>query len=509
MIKYELPVNIALRCVFTLFFLQFFAPGLLYGQKHSRAVISADFADPTVINAQGKYYAAGTSSEWAPHFPVYASTDLLHWEQTGYIFDKTPSWASGSFWAPEYFFHNGTYFLYYTARRKSDNISCIGVATSKYPDRGFIDKGMIIEHGKEAIDAFVFNDNGQLYMTYKAYGLDGRPIEILGSKLSSDGLKLEGEVFSMLKDTEGKGLEGQSFLKKGDYYYMFYSAGDCCGLKCSYNVRVARSKSFKGPYEDFKENPILKENADWDCAGHGTFVAGPDGKDYYLYHAYNKKSNVFVGRQGMLAELKWSGKDGWPSLKEHSGPELKADISDNFNTKSVQKYWQWDFRHADPQVKQLKGKLYFSGKINTNNMTGLVLAMRSATNRFDAQVTVTNTNNGLKGLAYYGDANAALGIGVAGDSVIFWTVRDNKKTHLTSSKIKKGQAVDLKISLLADLSCEVSYKQGNEEWKSLVPAEKISAGFLPQWDRSPRIGLHYNGPEGEHGEFSTFKLSHH
>ena len=496
------------RSIFILFFLQFFYSGLLYGQKDSKAVIAADFADPTVIKSQGKYYAAGTSSEWAPHFPVYASNDLVHWEQKGYIFDKTPAWTSGSFWAPEYFFHNGTYFLYYTARRKSDNISCIGVATSKYPDRGFIDKGVIVEHGKEAIDAFIFNDQGQLYMTYKAYGLDDRPIEILGRKLSSDGLQLEGEVFSLLKDNEGNGLEGQSFLKKGDYYYMFYSAGGCCGLKCSYNVRVARSKNFKGPYQDFEGNPILKENADWDCSGHGTFVAGADGKDYYLYHAYNKKSNVFVGRQGMLAELKWSGQEGWPSLTEHAGPAQKSAINDDFNSSSLQKYWQWDFRHADPLVKQLQGKLQLSGKIKANNMTGLVLAMRTATHRFEAKVTVTNRNSGLKGLAYYGDANAALGIGIAGDSVIFWNVRDNKKNNLASAKIKKGQSVDLKLRLLTDLNCEVFYKQGNEEWKSLVSTEKISAGFLPQWDRSPRIGLHYNGPEGEYAEFSSFRLIH-
>ncbi|MEJ5960810.1 glycoside hydrolase family 43 protein [Pedobacter immunditicola] len=508
MTPYELPVPIALRCIFNLFFLQFFCAGLLYGQKDSRAVISADFADPTVIKAQGKFYATGTSSEWAPHFPIYASTDLLNWAQTGYIFDQTPTWTSGSFWAPEYFFHHGTYFLYYTARRKSDNISCIGVATSPYPDRGFMDKGIIVEHGKEAIDAFVFNDNGQLYMTYKAYGLDDRPIEILGSKLSSDGLQLEGEVFSLLKDNQGNGIEGQSFLKKGGYYYMFYSAGGCCGLKCSYNVRVARSKNFKGPYVDFDGNPILKENAAWDCAGHGTFVAGTDGKNYYLYHAYNKKSNVFVGRQGMLAELKWSGKEGWPTLTEYSGPEQKTDIKDDFNTKSLQKYWQWDFRHADPRIKQLHGRLYLSGKINANNRTGLVLAVRPATNLFEAKVTVTNTNSGLKGLAYYGDANAALGIGVAGDSVVLWIVKDNMKSNLASAKIKSGQMVDLKISLLADLSCEVAYKQENGDWKSLVPKEKILAVFLPQWDRSPRIGLHYNGPEGAHAEFSSFRLTH-
>ncbi len=497
------------QCLLTLLIFQFIYTGLLYGQVPIKAIIPGDFADPTVIKSQGKYYAAGTTSEWAPHFPIYSSTDLLNWEQKGYVFDKAPAWTSGSFWAPEYFFHKGTYFIYYTARRKSDNISCIGVATSQYPDRGFIDRGVIIEHGKEAIDAFVFNDNGQLYITYKAYGLDKRPIEILGSKLAPNGLKLLGQVFSLMRDDAKKGLEGQSFLKKGNYYYMFYSSGDCCGLKCSYDVRVARSKDFKGPYEKFDGNPILKENAAWDCAGHGSFVAGPQGKNYYVYHAYNKESNVFGGRQGMLAELQWTGKDGWPTLTERSGPEQKVEIKDNFSTQSLQKYWQWDFRNADPKVRQHEGKLYLSGKVKPGNLTGLVLTLRPATNLFDAKVTVANHGGDLKGLAYYGDANAALGVGIAGDSVLFWSVRGNKMEHLAAAGIKKGQSVDLKLSLLANLSCEVFYKQGDEDWKSLNPTEKVQAGFLPQWDRSPRIGLHYLGPEGKFAEFSSFRLRFH
>lgn len=219
----------------------------LRGQSGSSAFIPGDFADPSAIKAKGTYYATGTSSEWAPHFPIYTSKDLQHWEQTGYVFDKAPDWTSGSFWAPEYYFHNNTYYIYYTARRKADNISCIGVATSKYPDKGFKDQGVIVSYGEEAIDGFIYNDNGQLYITFKAYGLDDRPIEILGSRLSADGLKLEGEVFSLLKDNNRMGMEGQSILKKGDYYYLFYSSGGCCGSGCSYNVRVARSKNFKGP----------------------------------------------------------------------------------------------------------------------------------------------------------------------------------------------------------------------------------------------------------------------
>src|SRR5690349_9531871 len=57
-----------------------------------KAVIPGDFADPSVIRNSDIYYAAGTSSEWAPHFPLFQSTDLLHWQPIGFVFNQTPSW---------------------------------------------------------------------------------------------------------------------------------------------------------------------------------------------------------------------------------------------------------------------------------------------------------------------------------------------------------------------------------------------------------------------------------
>src|SRR5688572_4780554 len=120
-----------------------------FAQDRINAVIPGDFADPSVWRKGNQYYAIGTSSEWAPHFPMYTSTNLKDWKLTGYVFDQAPEWTTGSFWAPEYYYHNNTYYIYYTARRKNDNASFIGVATSKYPDRDFKDHGVIIEHGKE------------------------------------------------------------------------------------------------------------------------------------------------------------------------------------------------------------------------------------------------------------------------------------------------------------------------------------------------------------------------
>ncbi len=490
---------LALQCAI------FFIP--LMAQQQVKPVIAGDFADPSIIRVGSNYYAVGTSSEWAPHFPVYASTNLKDWKLKGYIFEKAPEWTAGSFWAPEYYKINNTYYLYYTARRKKDNVSCIGVATSQYPDKEFTDHGVIVAFGKEAIDAFVYNDKGQLYITFKAYGLDKRPIEILGSKLSADGLKLEGSPFSMLKDEARNGMEGQSILKKGAYYYLFYSAGNCCGAGCSYNVGIARSTLFKGPYENFSGNPVLQTGGDFKCTGHGTFVTTPNGKYYYLHHAYSNKNGVFTGRQGMLAELTWPANNDWPTFKEtETGTVAPGQINDLFDANLVAKYWQWDFRNSTPVVKQHNGSLFLSGTAEAFNQSGIVLTARPVSDSFDLTTTVVNHNNALKGLAFYGDATAAIGVGTIGDKVVFWEVRNNKWSILAEASISNKLPVDVKMTMRPDATAVVYFKQGNYDWKGLATAQPVSVQFLPQWDRSPRAGLHFQGVPPEHAEFSQFSF---
>lgn len=482
-------------------------PVALMAQRNDGAVISGDFADPSIIQVGSKYYAVGTSSEWAPHFPIYQSTDLKNWQHTGYVFSKTPQWTSGSFWAPEYYKIKDTYYIYYTARRKADNMSYIGVATSKYPDKDFTDHGVIIAFGKEAIDAFVFNDNGQLYITFKAYGLDKRPIEILGCKLSADGLKLEGETFSLLKDEPRIGMEGQSILKRNGYYYLFYSAGNCCGAQCGYNVRVARSTKFAGPYEVYEANPILSENDKWKCMGHGTFVKSLDGADVYLHHAYNRESTTLTGRQGIISELTWPANNGWPTFKAQKiiGPAI-SDINDSFNTTQVAQYWQWDFRNATAKIKQHNGKLSLSGVTKPGNLAGIVLTTRPVSDNFEMTATVINHNHALKGLSFYGDANMAVGIGTKNDKVVVWQVKDNKFAVLAEAHLTGNLPVKVRFKLLPDKTCEFLYRTGTTSWKTLKIDEAFNAGLLPQWDRSPRAGLHFKGDENEDARFADFSI---
>ena len=281
-----------------------------------RLVIDADAPDPSVIRVADTYYAAATSGNKPQAYPRFRSKDLQNWEPMGFVFDKWPEWTCGSFWAPELFDLCGRTMCYYTARQKSDSTSCIGVAMAEGPEGTFKDYGPLVRTTNEAIDAFVFRDGTQLYISWKAYGLDpsGRPIELLCQRLTEDGLHLQGEPYMLLRDDERQGMEGQCIFRQGDWWYILYSIRDCCSPKSDYAVSVARSRSLQGPWEKYEKNPILEgDGVDMQSCGHGTMVRTPSGEMYYLCHAYYM-NRYKEGRKAVLFRLE-IGSDGWVHRK--------------------------------------------------------------------------------------------------------------------------------------------------------------------------------------------------
>jgi len=479
-------------------------------ERKETPVIPGDFADPSIIRKGNVYYATGTSSEWAPHFPLFKSTDLLHWQSIGYVFSKTPSWASASFWAPELFYWKGTYLVYYVARKKKDRISCIGVATSKDPSKGFTEQGILLEFGKEAIDPFVLEDNGELYITFKAYGLDQRPIELLGCKLSNDGLKVEGEPFTLLRDDGKRGLEGQCLVKRDGQYYLFYSVGDCCGAGCNYEVEVARSTELKGPYTKFANNPVLTQTKYWKCTGHGTIVTSREGKDFYLYHAYSKTDDVYTGRQGMLDQVVWDNQTGWPSMRPWGeNLEMNTGFRDDFSKPVLNYAWRWDFRNSQINWKIRKGILSLSGKPVKNNLTGTALTVLPVSGSYEITTEVVNNNASLKGLVLYGDADEAVGIGIKDNVVQVWEVKKNTRSILKEEVITANKHLQLKMKVEKGSRCRFYWRLGERDWNQMkLGVDYYNGDFLPPWDRSPRPGLIQQGIEIEPADFSFFDITY-
>lgn len=114
-------------------------------------------------------------------------------------------------------------------------------------------------------------------------------------------------------------IEAPFIFKKNDYYYQFISWDYCCrGEKSTYKVVVGRSKSATGPYVDkegkFLNNGggslVLEGNENWYGAGHNSAYTF-DGKDYIIFHAYEKKHNG--ASKLKVAELQWDA-ELWPVL---------------------------------------------------------------------------------------------------------------------------------------------------------------------------------------------------
>jgi beta-xylosidase len=485
-------------------------------------VIAGDFADPSVIRVGDSYYAAGTSSEWGPAYPIYTSKNLVDWQYVGPVFAQIPEWTMGSFWAPELFYRNGTFYCYYTARRKSDKHSYIGVATTKDLKKGFTDHGLIIEWTSEAIDAYVVEDKGKLYITWKAYGLDkGKTIELLGAELAPDGLKVTGKEFNLItankEDWEAGGAEGQAIFKRGNYWYMLYSGNSCCGSKCNYMVGVARAEKIQGPWVKYSGNPILVSDDVWKCPGHGTVVTTPDNRYFYLHHAYSASDFTFVGREAVLSEIVWDEATKWPVFRYGKATPAQAEspagtsiasypgVNIDFSQPIPNVRWIHDVHYPEPKYAVQNGalKIENTNPIETGNFIGFNIKKGSYT--FLAEVSPKE--DVMQNIVIYGDAKNAIGYGVRGSTIELWRIKDGTHEVVKTQDIQANKDVKLKLQSYNGRFYEFSYELKGEkaDANKVVQLDNL---WLPRWDRAARVGLNVSGKAGSKGEVRVLEMKY-
>jgi xylan 1,4-beta-xylosidase len=474
-------------------------------------VIPGELPDPTLIEVDGVYYASGSSNAWGPYYPIYESKDLKNWTFVDYVFREKPDWTINSFWAPELFYKDGTFYCYYTARRK-DGVSCIGVASTKDLKEGFQDHGVIIEWGEEAIDAFVNQQGEDLYITWKAYGLtESKPITLLGSKLSKDGLSLEGESFEVLTAEadiwERGGIEGQSILERDGYLYMLYSGNACCGANCDYQVGVARSKKMEGPWEKFSGNPILKGNEAWKCPGHGTAIQ--TGEDwFYLYHAYPSQGFPNLGRSALLSEIQWDAETGWPQFSANSQPGsgeiLGSDFVDEFEGKTLGPNWRFDVEAGNALAKVEKGDL-----ILTSDSSAYPAFLGINPEKADAEfhTQVPGKSGALRSLTFYVTKDNSLGLGIQGDSLLLWKLMKGDFQVLEKKAFDSSGGAHLKAKMTDGKQFQFSFSSDGQNWGNI--GEEVTGDNLAWWSWGMKAGLSVKSVDvssestGRFGEFSV------
>lgn len=306
--------------------------------------------DPYVLHTGDIYYLYGTSRPNG--FEAYRSADLVHWQPVGQVYtcDKERSWGTGAFWAPEVYKVKDKYYMFYSAQWRHNPTNelenfRIGVAVADSPEGPFADLSdkPVFDPGYPIIDADVFFDSdGQAYLYYSRCcykhavesdvaamarqkgwfneveeswvygvklnadfkGVSGEPVLLLRPPVSMADKQAEWESRSVTsREVNRRWTEGSVTFRKGDTYYIMYSANNFAGA--NYAVGYATSTSPLGPFQKASNNPVLQKNTATGGSvtgtGHNSITWSPDGKEMFcVYHARTTatgdKRVVFIDR---------------------------------------------------------------------------------------------------------------------------------------------------------------------------------------------------------------------
>lgn len=255
--------------------------------------LKVPFGDPFIMLHNGKYYAYGTKA--ADGIAVYVSDDLLTWSaENNLALNKSDVWAERKFWAPEVYYKNGKFYMYYSA----DEHICVAVSTSPLgPFKQEIEKPMIAD--EKCIDNSLFtDDDGKAYLFFDRFN-DGLNIWVAEMKDNLIDLKPETmhkciNVSQKWEEVWPRVNEGSFVIKHKGVYYMTYSANSY--ESPFYGVGVATATNIYGPWVKYENNPVLQKPGDLVGIGHSAMFTDKEGKLRIVFHAHNSTSVIHPRR---------------------------------------------------------------------------------------------------------------------------------------------------------------------------------------------------------------------
>jgi len=289
--------------------------------------------DPsTIIKCKDKYYLfyTGSGISWK------SSTDKIFWSSRGKVFASPPSWTTnaapgftGTFWAPDIFYLNGRYCLYYAVSTFGSQVSGIGLVTNPTldpadPNYLWTDQGPVITSTNgspyNTIDPSVtFDASGNPWMSFGSYWNGIYIVQLdpaTGLRISSNS--------PVTRLAFNSSIEASCVFRRGGYYYLLVDWGSCCdGVNSTYNIRIGRSTNITGPYLDKNGVNMVANGGSLFLQGTGKFtgpghfaVLAENGNQWFSYHYYDAGAySSSYGAYGVadfdLEPLSWTA-DNWP-----------------------------------------------------------------------------------------------------------------------------------------------------------------------------------------------------
>jgi arabinan endo-1,5-alpha-L-arabinosidase len=280
--------------------------------------------DPTVVKRpDGTYLIAATGNGIA----LKTSTNRTTWRNAGAVWPNGASWTttytngSRNLWAPDLSFHNGRYFLYYSASSFGSSRSAIFLATSATGAAGsWTHEGLIIEttttSGFNAIDPnLVIDAQGQWWLSFGSFWSGLKLIRLENGTGRRSPTDTAIRSLATRPSSVSGAIEAPVIYRRGGFYYLFASFDFCCrGAQSTYRIMVGRSASVTGPYVDRAGvamtsgggTQVLARHGNIIGPGHQAVLADSDG-DVLFYHYYTSGGAALLG----INRMGWDTA-GWP-----------------------------------------------------------------------------------------------------------------------------------------------------------------------------------------------------
>jgi beta-xylosidase len=294
--------------------------------------IPHDFADPTVLSVEHRYYAYSTNSRYGTkrfHVPVRSSTSMTgEWGDAHDAMPELPVWVDnagadqGSVWAPAVTAAgHGGYLLYFTARSASQHTHCIGVARAWAPEGPFHPIGsrpLVCRPGDvNAVDPKPFTDADRAHYLLYSASREGNDTVWL-QQLTAEGTETIGDRRVLIqadRADEDHIVEAPAMIRHGGTYVLFYSGNAYNSGRYFVNYATADALC-----DQFVKHPgqLLNQHTLHDRYQNpgGQDVVHTHRQDFLVFHAFTSPTR----RAMFVAVLEWHhGQPGPRSIDDLQG----------------------------------------------------------------------------------------------------------------------------------------------------------------------------------------------
>ncbi|MGN1154574.1 MAG: family 43 glycosylhydrolase [Agathobacter sp.] len=295
-------------------------------------IVRGFYPDPSVCEANGKYYMVCSSFEYFPGVPLFESEDLVNWKQIGHCLTRKSQVelsgvrSSGGVFAPTIRYHEGVFYMVTNNNSYNKNFY---IKTEdiygEWSDPFIVDQ--------EGIDPSLLFEEGKVYFTSNGNDAEGRGCILQCEIDINTGEKLT-ESRPIWHGSGGRYLESPHLYHFGDWYYIMVAEG---GTEYGHMVTYAKGKTPYGPFESYPGNPVLTNRnlgghqSLIQGIGHGDLIQDKQGRTFMVTLGFRQQGMWMpfhqLGREVYLSPVFWQ-EDGWftAGVNGTVAEEMEMDI---------------------------------------------------------------------------------------------------------------------------------------------------------------------------------------